>query len=137
MTPTHYVADAGALIAYLRSEPGYDVFEAALGQPGAICYAHAANLAEVFYDSIRVRGETRARELLGDISAIGVVFREDMDTAFWQDAARTKADYRRVSLADCFGLALARRVGGVFLTTDHHELDALAEAGVCDIRFIR
>ncbi len=34
-------------------------------------------------------------------------------------------------------LALARRVGGTFLSTDHHELDALKAAGVCEVEFIR
>lgn len=137
MRPGTYVADAGALIAYLRGEPGHDLFEAALRETGGISYAHAANLVEVFYDSFRLGGEDRACELLRDLVDIGVVFREDMDAPFWQDAARIKADYRRVSLADCFGLALARRVEGTFLTTDHHEMDPLAEAGVCDIQFIR
>jgi len=48
-----------------------------------------------------------------------------------------KADYRRVSLADCFGLALARRLKGAFLSTDHNEIEALHEAGVCPVQFIR
>ena len=125
------------MIAYLRGEPGQDVFEAALREQDGVVYAHAAALAEVFYDSLRMGGEDRAHELLGDLVDIGVLFREDMDSRFWQDAARIKADYRRVSLADCFGLALARREGGAFLITDHHELDPLAQAGVRDIRFIR
>lgn len=42
-----------------------------------------------------------------------------------------------VSLADCCGLALARRTGGTFLTTDKHELERLRDLGVCPIEFIR
>lgn len=60
-----------------------------------------------------------------------------MDTAVWQLAGNLKATQGRVSLADCFGIALARRTGGEFLTSDHHELDRLANAGLCPIRFIR
>jgi len=77
------------------------------------------------------------KRVIGDPVAAGVAFSADFDRAFWEDAARIKADYRRVSLADCFGLALARRVGGTFLTTDHHELETIQAAGLCTIQFIR
>jgi predicted nucleic acid-binding protein len=71
------------------------------------------------------------------LTAAGVIVREDMDAAFWQDAARLKAAYRRVSLADCYCLALARRISGEVVTADHHEFDALMPHGICSIRFIR
>lgn len=57
--------------------------------------------------------------------------------AFWQDAGRLKAQLMRVSLADCYCLALARRTGGDVPTADHHEFDALVPRGICPIRFIR
>lgn len=57
--------------------------------------------------------------------------------ADWEDAAWIKADYRRVSLADCFGLALARRMRGSFVTTDHHEMEPIKAAGICPVGFIR
>ena len=63
--------------------------------------------------------------------------REDLDASLWQDAARVKADYGRVSLADCCGLALARRLRGTFLTTDKHELDRDEIRVLCPIEFIR
>jgi hypothetical protein len=50
---------------------------------------------------------------------------------------RLKAVHRKVSLADCCAMALTNRVGGTLLTTDHHELDALALLGVCPMKFIR
>lgn len=46
-------------------------------------------------------------------------------------------DSRLVALADCFALALAIREESTLVTSDHHELDAIAKAGVCPIQFIR
>ena len=62
--------------------------------------------------------------------------RDDFDREFWEKAGRLKATQRRVSLADCFGLTLAVRPGGEFLTTDHHELDSIASMGSYPITFI-
>jgi predicted nucleic acid-binding protein len=42
-----------------------------------------------------------------------------------------------ISLADCFGIMLANRVSGTLLTSDHHEMDKIATAGICNINFIR
>lgn len=132
-----YVADAGAMIAVLRDEPGADVFERVVGDSAHITYAHAANLVEVFYDFLRSDGEDDAQTAIRSLVVARVRPREDFDRPFWEDAARIKAEYRRVSLADCFGLALTRRVGGTFLSTDHHELEVIHAAGVCPIEFIR
>ncbi len=134
---TVYVADAGAMIADLRHEPGGPEFLATVVTPDTTTYAHGANLAEVFYEFHRSDGEEEAQTSLRALLEIGVLFHRAFDRPFWEDAARIKAEYRRVSLADCFGLALARRVGGTFLTTDHHELEAIQAAGVCPIQFIR
>jgi PIN domain nuclease of toxin-antitoxin system len=101
------------------------------------CYVHATNLCEVYYHVVRVRDVPTADRTLQILTAAGVIVREDMDAAFWQDAARLKAAYRCVSLADCYCLALARRISGGVLTADHHEFDALAPHGICSIRFIR
>lgn len=42
-----------------------------------------------------------------------------------------------MSLADAIGLALTIRLGGEFLTADHHELDSVATTGICPITFFR
>jgi hypothetical protein len=55
----------------------------------------------------------------------------------WRAAGKLKAEWRRVSLADCFALALTIREEGILVTSDHHELDRIAEAKVCPIHFIR
>ncbi len=135
-----YVLDACAMIAYLRSEAGADVVETALLEamldPTTECLAHSINLCEVYYDFYRAGGEPAATSALIDLQNVGVIERADFDQAFWQDAGRLKAK-GKVSLADCFAVPLTNRVGGTLLTSDHHELDAIAAASVCPITFIR
>jgi hypothetical protein len=60
-----------------------------------------------------------------------------MDLAFWQRAGRLKADVKRVSVADCFGLALSAVPEAEFVTADRHELEPLAYVPSYRIRFIR
>ena len=62
---------------------------------------------------------------------------EEVPSSIWRTAGKLKAAWRRVSLADCFALALALETSATLVTTDHRELDPLAEAGVCPIRFLR
>lgn len=45
----NYVLDAGPMMAFLNNEPGVDVVEEVLTEPGATCYAHVFNLCEVYY----------------------------------------------------------------------------------------
>jgi PIN domain nuclease of toxin-antitoxin system len=131
------VLDASAMVAFLRDEVGADLVESALNDRTNICLAHAINLCEVFYDAVRERGEPAAMGLLQDLYTAGVQPRTDFDQAFWQEAGRYQAAQRRVSLADCFGVVLTRRVKGELLTADHHEFDRIVPLGLCPIRFIR
>jgi predicted nucleic acid-binding protein len=131
------VLDAGAMIAYLNSETGGEVIRQRLGVSSVAACAHALNMAEVFYNYSRDADVLTARLALASLLGDGVQTRADMDAALCEDAAQLKADWRRISLADCFGVALARRLGAEFLTTDRHELTALEAAGVARIVFIR
>jgi PIN domain nuclease of toxin-antitoxin system len=130
------VLDACAVIAFLRDEEGADVVESAL--LGSECVIHAVNLCEVYKDCL-VRDESRqqADEMVNDLHSVGLVSREDMDSAFWKHAADLKATHRRISLADCFALTLAHRLGSPLLSSDHHEFDPIVDAGICPITFIR
>jgi PIN domain nuclease of toxin-antitoxin system len=131
------VFDASALIALLSMEQGALIVRQTLRDNPGACYVHAVNLCEVYYHVARVRDTPTAGRTVQLLGSTGIVVREDMDAAFWQDAGRLKATYVRVSLADCYCLALARRIGGEALTADHHEFDALTPHGLCPIRFIR
>lgn len=132
-----YVLDSSAMIAFLRNESGSATVAAMLADPQSQCYAHALNLCEVFYDFFRSRGEAAAQSAITELLNLEVRERSDLDAPFWQEAGCLKAVHRRVSLADCCALALTLRVGGTLVTSDHHELDTLAAAGVCPINFFR
>ncbi len=101
------------------------------------CLAHAINLCEVFYDFTRAADRAIAQQAINDLYADGVLCRNDMDADFWQTAGLLKAEYRRISLADCFAVTLAQRENAPLVTTDHHELHPLAEQKVAIFDFIR
>ena len=132
----NYVLDACAMIALLHREAGEEVVWAHLADPINVCFAHAINFCEVYYDFHRDAGEAAAEGAVADLKSLGIVERNDFDEPFWKDAGKLKAG-GGISLADCFAIALARRVDGVLLTSDHHEMDPVAAAGVCRIAFIR
>ena len=128
--------DASAIIAFLSDERGADVVEHLIVDPANVCYVHAVNLCEVYYDSLRVGGEEAAQAMLSDVDALGVVVSEEMDAAFWQEAGRHKA-YLRLPLGDCFLLAMASRVSGQAVTADRKDLEPVEAAGKFQITFIR
>lgn len=101
-----------------------------------VCMAHSINLCEVYYDFHRAGGENAADSALVDMRTLGLVERDDFDEPFWKEAGKLKAG-GKISLADCFAVTLTNRVGGALLTSDHHELDRVAAAGMCSITFIR
>jgi predicted nucleic acid-binding protein len=125
------------MIAYLRGEAGADSVSSILLDAGHQRIAHALNLCEVYYDFYRASGAAVAREAIQDLMAIGVWPHDELSIEFWQTAGALKATHRRISLADCFAVALAQAVGGSVLTSDHHESDVLAALGVCAVTFIR
>jgi PIN domain nuclease of toxin-antitoxin system len=130
-----FVFDANALIAYLNGEQGEELVEGLLTDPQNECFVHATNLCEVFYDFRRTGGEDVAQSALLDLRNAGLMLRDDMDEDLWQEAGRTKADLKRISLADCFCAALAERVDGAVVTADA-EFRPLADSGR-NIVFIR
>lgn len=131
------VFDSSALIAYLEDEPGAEIVEELLSDRGNLCFVHSINLCEVFHITRRQYGEQAALETHESLLGTGLSIREDLDEEFWLAAGRIKADFARVSLADCLCASLANRIGGEMVTCDRHEIEALAEAGVCKVRFIR
>jgi PIN domain nuclease of toxin-antitoxin system len=131
------VLDASSVIAFLRGEPGAAVVERYFGHETDSLYMHALNLCEVYYDFLRAAGETSAEDAVQDILLLGVRERNDMTPDFWRAVGKLKAEHRRVSLADCCALALARSLGAVILSADRHELEPLARDSVCSVEFIR
>jgi uncharacterized protein with PIN domain len=136
-TESVFVFDACALIAILEDEPGADVVQSLLKDSTNRCLIHAVSACEVYYDLLR-RGNAEDAETLEVIfGELGLELLEALPSNLWRTAGKLKADWRRVSLADCFTLALAIGEKGTLVTSDHHELDPISEAHVCPIRFIR
>ena len=121
----NYVLDAGALIV-----------DSLLRDSANVCYAHAVNLCEVYYDFLRHAEERIAQEAMYDLYAAGVIERQDMGRHFWHAVGQHKAR-GGISLADCFCIALAQHLQGVVVTSDHREFDPLVPLGLCPINFIR
>lgn len=132
-----YIFDACALIALIEREPGHERLEVLLRDPAVESHIHAINLCEVLYDALRRRPGISSHAVVASVRNTGLQICWSMDIALLARAADCKARWRRVSLADCFALALAQTLGGVLLTSDHHEFDPLVAAGVAGIEFFR
>jgi predicted nucleic acid-binding protein len=131
------VLDACAMIAYLRGEAGREVVRDHLADPAIVSYAHVLNMCEVYYDFVRRSDETVAQAGIKDLRRVGVRTKRNMGERFWQQAARLKGTIRRISIADCFAVALPNELDATVLTSDHHEFDRLADQGICRVTFIR
>jgi PIN domain nuclease of toxin-antitoxin system len=132
----NFVMDASSLIAFLKHEQGDEVVREILRNNPYDCHIHVINLCEIFYGFRRQDGESMAQKAMGILLDL-VTLHSDIDVDFWQEVGRYKADLRRVSLADCFCIALAKRLGGSVVTTDHHEFDVIAKQDIIPVIFIR
>lgn len=138
------------MISWLEGEPEGAHIEAIFGafdEGEAEVFAHATNLCEVFYHVQLDTDEATAYAALAVLRARGLIERADMDAHFWQEMARTIATARRMikpdgsnatlALGDAFGVTLANRLGGVFVTKDRSEIEPLHNAAMVDALFIR
>ena len=128
---------SSALIAYLRNEQGADAVRELLRDPVNACLVHAVSWCEVYYEARRHGGEEFAQASLALLRKTGLLRREDMEEYFCLDVGRLKADFRRISLADCFCAALANRLGCEVVTADRSEFQPLADANICKVTLIR
>jgi len=130
------VLDASAMMAYLRGENGAPLVQAILLDPKVVCYAHAVNLCEVYYDFLRSSDEKTARQIIRELKNLDVIERQDMSGAFWRRVGRLKSR-GRISIAGCFCLALAQVTDSELVTADRHEFAPLVPLNLCAITFIR
>ena len=130
------VLDACTLIAYLRREPGWIAVRELLSEGRTNSFIHAVNLVEVRYDMARVEGRERADIFIADLVQAGMTLSRDLDDEFCDVVAGLKSR-GRISLADCFCIALANRLGGEVWTADRAEFQPMHDAGACRAVFIR
>ena len=107
------VLDASAVLALLREEPGADAVEAALIDAAMSC----VNVSEVIQKAEQHGIDTEGFEY--DLQALGVRL-HDFDVRSARDTAELwpTTRPRGLSLGDRACLTLARRLGGVAVTTD-------------------
>lgn len=131
------IFDACAILAWLLGEEGADKVSACLADPANRCLVSIINACEVYYDLRRRGEESDAEELDRLLLVAGFKLVSEFPSSLWKQAGKLKAELRRVSLADCFALALAIQETGELITSDHHELDPVAARGLVPIIFIR
>jgi predicted nucleic acid-binding protein len=130
-----HVVDSCAFIAFLQDEPGADDITRIMKEER--CLIHAVNVCEVYYDLLRRDDLTGAGSLEDLLQASGLEIIAALPPDLWREAGRIKAELRRLSLADCFAMALTLQENGILVTSDHREFDPVAAAGLCPIHFIR
>jgi len=124
-----YVLDACALLTFLNNEPGSDIVDNllanAIDDKNAV-YMNIVNLIEVHYANIRSLGADMAAIILDTILDTSIQVVSVFSDTLFQQSSRLKAAYK-CSLADAIGLATAIELSCQFVTSDHHELEAVAE----------
>ena len=130
------VLDSGAFLAIVKREEGASLMRRLLREHRGETFVHGAQLFEIYYGVRGASGTDRAERVWTIADKNGLFQRNDFDRDFLRDAAFVKATHK-MSFADSFAIALARRLNCALVSTDHHELDAVHAAGVCNIIFIR
>jgi PIN domain nuclease of toxin-antitoxin system len=131
------ILDACAVIALVKNEAGADVVEEFLLNRECDCMIHNINLCEVYYGFLRTDGEEFTKRIISRLEQANVTFCADLTIDFWQQVAKYKANIKRISLADCFALALAVREDGILVTSDRKEFEPVVPLNICQINFIR
>jgi len=124
----NHILDACALLAFLNDEEGADRIEELLdlSTAGNISISMSiVNLLEVYYGELRDKGADVAQVVLDVVQHYSIKIIHAISEQAFHEAARLKATYR-ISIADCIGIATAAELSGQFVSSDHHELDAVA-----------
>ena len=130
-----WVLDASAVICWLYDEPGTQRVEDVLTGSEPLLM-HAVNLVEVQYVALR-RDPRGPRIVLEHLRMAGVEIVRVLDDDLLTTAVRLKASYAPIALGDAFAAGLAIQRSATLLTTDRSELEKLADAGLCNIEFLR
>ncbi len=120
----------GALTRFLAANP------ARIAPDGRPNLTDAEFSDPAIFDALA--GEHFADQALARVEGTGVqIVGDETFPDLWKRAAALKSTYRRVSLADCFGVALAIELSAPFWSSDRHELQVLHDAGAVQVHFFR
>jgi predicted nucleic acid-binding protein len=129
-----YILDACAIIALIKKEEGWESVFSVLSKAvkGEVTvFMHEINLLEVYYGLYKERGKEYAEKKIAEASTFFVLI-NGLTGAIFSEAGRLKVSYR-ISLADSVALAETSVLGGILLTSDHHEFDVIEKSE--DIKF--
>ncbi|EKD92465.1 MAG: hypothetical protein ACD_28C00426G0005 [uncultured bacterium] len=129
-----YTLDASALLALIKDEKGADKVRHVLRsktQP----FMHALNFLEVGYN-VKKKCPNQYREIDLYLKTIPVAIVQLLTPDITDYAKYLKTKYK-LSLADSIGVALNAFLGTTFLTSDRHELEAVAKGEKVKIEFLR
>jgi predicted nucleic acid-binding protein len=111
------ILDAGVLSLHFADDPRVKEHFDELDDSKSSGYITGVNIAEFYYQTCRKLGKQTADtwfHLIGG-SPIKVVLDDDLNRLAGLERCRRTID---LSLADCYALALAKRLSGTILTTD-------------------
>ena len=135
--PTSFVMDSYALIGFLENESFADRIERLLNQAKrrkCALYLHAIHLGEVYYITMRERGQDLADLVYKRIKAFPVRLIEVIDEELLLTASSLKATYP-ISYADSFAAAMAKINKSSLLTGDP-EFECLQKEGIIEISWL-
>ena len=135
-SPSAYVLDSFALLAYLEGEEGKERVQSVLEDAAAQrrqAYLSLINLGEVLYITERERGLVEARRVLGAVDQLPLqVVGVSRGTVL--AAAHVKARFP-IAYADAFAVVTAQDHGAVVMTGDP-EFEPLVAAGLIAVTWL-
>jgi predicted nucleic acid-binding protein len=132
-----YILDSSALLCVFREEPGFEIMRNLMGNRENQFALHPVNWVEVRYLQIRGRFTLQAKSLDAFATAFQIEIVKELDPIYLERAAQVKAAYAPIALGDVFAVALAQHLNVPLVTTDRGEMQKIADAGECDIVFLR
>jgi predicted nucleic acid-binding protein len=90
----------------------------------------------VYYKVYRIRGEKEAKRMFAEFKKRPISINHEISDELFEEAGRLKATYK-ISIADSIALAQASVLDAEFLTSDHHEFDAVEKSERIQFHWIR
>jgi len=137
--PTH-IADACAAIAYVKGEPGHELFANILRDNRNSVAIHRVNFCEVYYDFLRSDGAAIAERAHATLASVVTIIDPEGES-FLKRAARWKVGIacpgHTLGIADAFAAATAEEYACPLITLDHGDFDPVEAAGILQFVWLR